>query len=214
MSQKRHELKYSPGLVTYQQSLAIIRQHPASFVRTYPDRIINNIYFDNAAYDAYRETVAGVSHRRKHRIRWYGDEWSTIRHPKLEIKIKENLIGHKVSHTLQDFVMANLINQIHAIKKDGTLPAPLLPVSSNSYLRSYFATWDGRFRITIDRNLAYGAQTDLGKQPLQRVSTIILELKYNVEYHQDADWIRQFLPFRRTRFSKYVEGLQVCGSGR
>ncbi len=203
----RHELKYNPECLRFEDCLEIIRHHPASFVKTYEDRQVNNIYFDTPSMDAYSENVAGIANRRKYRIRWYGDDWQEISKPILETKIKENQMGTKASVPFESFVMNELTDVVFSLKQKNHLPAQLSPVSTNHYLRSYFESMDHKYRITIDRHLRYGSFLYGARIPVIGAYTIIIELKYDAEDHLACDWVRQYLPFRRTRFSKYVDGL-------
>ena len=44
-----------------------------SFKETFPKRRINSLYFDDICYQSVRDNLAGISHRKKTRLRWYGD---------------------------------------------------------------------------------------------------------------------------------------------
>ena len=44
-----------------------------SGVSLYKSRIVNNIYFDNLSYDAFKANLFGSSSRLKIRYRWYGN---------------------------------------------------------------------------------------------------------------------------------------------
>ncbi len=53
--------------------------------QSYPDRWVNNIYFDNINFDLFNMSVEGQSKRNKVRLRWYGDFYN-IEKPTLEQK--------------------------------------------------------------------------------------------------------------------------------
>jgi len=74
-----------------------LRNHPAVFGLDYPSRYVNNIYLDTNDYTHYWDNVAGLSKRIKVRIRRYGDSHGFIANPVLEFKIKDNMLGSKVS---------------------------------------------------------------------------------------------------------------------
>ncbi len=59
--------------------------------KSYPDRWVNNIYFDNINLDLFNQSIEGISKRSKVRLRWYGD-FHSLKDPVLEIKSKS---GHK-----------------------------------------------------------------------------------------------------------------------
>ena len=49
-----------------------LKLNPAGFYRPYPDRWVNNVYFDTHDYFAFNENLTGASCRTKLRYRWYG----------------------------------------------------------------------------------------------------------------------------------------------
>jgi len=193
--------------MTFDQCLDMIRQHPASFVQEFPDRQVNNIYLDDPGLRFFHENIAGVSERKKYRIRWYGDRFTDMVQPVLEIKIKENQLGTKKSVKIQPFSIDEIKDNVEYLIRSDLIPPQLTAVSSNSYLRSYYISIDKRFRITIDRILTFG--TFLYDMGIPKLATeeIVIELKYDFEQESEADHIRQYLPFQRTRFSKYVYGI-------
>jgi hypothetical protein len=80
----------------------------------------------------------------------------------------------------------------------------------NRYLRSYFANPDGQFRVTIDTSLTFYKVNPLVNRFLVRDinhHAVILELKYDRDYEDLAERISNAFPFRVTRSSKYVEGV-------
>ncbi len=204
----RYELKYRPTSIGTNDCFSIIREHPAAFKKIFPDRIINNIYFDSPNLVCYQETMDGVSERKKFRLRWYNDHWDGSIQAKLEVKIKENQIGSKVTTKAPEFTLPDGMQECtEALKIQGYLPISFLAVSTNQYLRSYFGTDNEKFRITIDRDLRFGSFLAGSVTPTDPADAIIVELKYAYADRDEGDWVRQWLPFRRTRFSKYAEGI-------
>lgn len=200
----RYELKYFLPEEDYLRCLAIVQQHPASFVEEYPDREINNIYLDTPAMNSYIEGQSGISQRRKYRIRWYGT-WDRITDPVLEIKIKENQLGRKEHHKLSSFSMLDLPMVLENLRQNYSIPWTFEPSSLNRYSRSYFRSFCGKFRITIDRNLLFALPLGDVMRPSIPNGMVVLELKYEASDDDQADWIRQFIPLQRTKFSKYSE---------
>lgn len=204
----RYERKYrieetSPDLVK-----AIVRRHPAGFRVLYPDRRINNIYFDTADYRAFNENVAGIAQRRKYRIRWYGDDYSRLHRPVLETKIKDNELGGKENRPLESVPweeLPRLFGQTSLLRYHN-----LFPVLVNTYRRSYFGSANGKFRITVDWDLAYAPWRTDGAIPFSlRQDDVILELKYEAADEKDAGPVWGGLPFRQTKNSKFVSGIQM-----
>ncbi len=206
----RHEKKYK--LEHY--SLAIleqaIRSHPAGFRKIFPDRKVNNIYFDTPALSTYADNVIGIAERKKFRVRWYGEQGNEVKRPRFEVKIKQNYLGTKEIFDVDDFELNNIPELTTRINKLLNSKNVLSPILMNSYWRSYFGTSDGKFRITIDRTLAYSSMLVYAGRSIPRPTYdkgYILELKYDKEFDGSTDRITQFLPFRQTKSSKYVTGV-------
>ncbi len=202
----RIELKYTPVGLSYTQCLQIIRQHPVSFVRAFPDRWVNNIYFDTPGLSAYYDNMSGVSVRRKYRIRWYGEDWLSLKNPVMEIKYKENQLGGKQSFDASNFKWEMIHESLDRIMHIGHLPN-LQATLCNRYLRSYWKSMDNRFRITLDRSLSFSSPRMGLVLPTYDSDELICELKYDHILRTEADFVQQYLPFRRQRFSKYVHGV-------
>lgn len=187
--------------------------------KVYPDRQINNIYFDDLYYTALRDNIVGLSKREKYRIRWHGKTFSEIEEPVLEIKRKNGLMGTKDTYKINpitveknrfspqcilDSVLYSEVPEI--IKCNMTQQRPTL---LNSYNREYFALLDHSVRITFDRGLSFYPITSEYGQILncyvQR--DCIMEVKYSEDFRLEAESFMNSLPFRMTRNSKYVQGL-------
>ena len=67
--------------------------------RPYKDRIINSIYYDTENFNSAKDNLAGISKRRKYRIRWYDNNDNIFNY---EIKVKNNNLGNKFSLTSND----------------------------------------------------------------------------------------------------------------
>ncbi len=198
---------------------ALVRQavilHPASFRKAFPDRKVYNIYFDNCLFSAYFDNVVGVSERKKIRVRWYGDDIRKIENPNLEFKIKQNLLGDKKSFPLENFDLEDLkklTKTVNDISGQGNLYMPSL---INAYQRSYFETSNKKYRITIDRKLQYFSLLNARKFTNFQIEdeAVILELKYDESLDEDAAFVLQHLPFRFSKSSKYVTGLNLLVAG-
>jgi hypothetical protein len=197
----------------------IVKLHPEIFREVYHERMINSIYFDSHDLENYFENIYGISKRLKVRIRWYGNLFGHIEEPTLELKLKNNLTNAKLLYPLMPFILDNDFNieTVHNTFKNSSLEGSFksylvgLKFSLlNRYKRKYFLSSDKKFRITIDSNMTVHKidpykNTFLNKIP--DYSNTILELKYNERDYQFVDKISDFLPFRLTRSSKYVDGI-------
>jgi hypothetical protein len=86
------------------------------------------------------------------------------------------------------------------------------PVLLNRYRRRYFVSHDGRYRLTVDSELGYQAVA----RRLNRFPTwvgsdgrVIVELKFGLGDADGASRIASRFPFRVTRSSKYVLGVEA-----
>ena len=101
----RYERKYAVSGISVHGVEEIIKNHPAFFKEIYEERYVNNIYLDTQNLTHYYDNVSGKSQRKKYRIRWYHDLSGEIKHPVLEVKIKNGLLGRKESYVLHHLEM-------------------------------------------------------------------------------------------------------------
>ena len=136
-----------------------------------------------------------------------------LKKPKLEIKHRRNNVGAKTIYNVDTFSFDNLKPISKQVNKLSGTFAFLQPALQNSYKRAYFGTKDKKFRITLDWNLSYSSLMTcrrLRKQQQFEHNVFILEVKYEQEIEEEADRISQFFPFRSTKNSKYVSGIEIC----
>lgn len=207
----RYELKYKFNHFSLDAVLQAVRLHPAGFRKAFPDRQINNIYFDTPGLTTLEDNVSGVANRKKFRVRWYGEDPKLIQSPRFETKIKQNMLGDKVVQSVEPFSLNDLSEITKTINQNAGLNHGLRPVLLNSYLRSYFTTSDNHFRITIDRDMRYHSllMGNSFRGYVIRDADLILELKYDESLDGNTDRITQHLPFRQTKSSKYVTGVYL-----
>ena len=201
----RYEMKYVLRQDEWQKLQQVLLEHPASFQTAFPDRIVNNIYLDTNELETCNDNLAGISDRKKFRIRWYGEK-EDFDNAVLEIKIKNNALGRKEFVKI-DWNGEKLSNQIH--KNHGGL----VPVLQNQYLRSYYINWEENFRLTVDRRIKYKPTNHYFSADYSDAFNdehIIVELKFKAEDFALHKEISHYLPFRPTKHSKYVTGIFYC----
>ncbi|MFN2145927.1 MAG: VTC domain-containing protein [Anaerolineales bacterium] len=216
----RYERKFLIDQLDHHQAIALIKRHPYLFYQPYPPRYINNFYLDTPEMDNYEDNVTGAADRRKVRLRWYGDLFGMIGKSTLEFKIKRGLVGTKRLYPLDGFTLEEGYNagELRRFASHPDLPDEIRLVLLtqqivllNRYYRHYFATYDNRFRLTVDTDLSYyrvsrhqnrfiHSQTDYRE--------IIVELKYGKDEDLEAAHVSGFFPFRVTKSSKYVMGIE------
>lgn len=203
----RYERKYVLENVPLIDIIQMVRLHPVGFRETYPTRRVNNIYFDTVNFAAYRDNIMGIAHRTKFRIRWYGQDMETIQKPVLEEKIKHGELGYKNAYKLSDTQWENITKEASGLPQ--IEHRNLTPVLLNAYQRYYFASPDGKFRLTVDEDMIFGSYDESrASMPYELLEKRIIEIKYDQEYSKEADRVSQFLRLRPTKHSKYVFGIQ------
>jgi SPX domain protein involved in polyphosphate accumulation len=199
--------------------LHLVKHHPALFREAYPERWINNIYFDTHELDSYADNVSGIAERMKVRLRWYGEFFGKIKESVLELKIKQGFVGTKEHYNFGSFEFDIGFNdkKFLEVLKSSYLTEDvqrriknLKPALFNRYLRKYYISANGRYRITIDTDMAYFCPQRLHNSFREKHidnDKIIVELKYSEPDDREANRVSAFFPFRVTKSSKYIQGI-------
>jgi hypothetical protein len=215
----RYEIKFIAEPFERFRILNWLRHHQLCLETEYPDRKVNNIYFDSYNYQSYCDNIYGSSVKSKVRFRWYG----TSEVPKngyLEIKCKRNQLNWKLIYKIQGELEKNgcdwrnicseIRRQLPAEAKEWIEMNPL-PVLINRYNRKYFISRDRKVRVTVDTDLKIYGQ--LKKQSpnytfkTNMPNVLVLEVKFSREYRDYVTHIFGDIPLRGSRFSKYVSGV-------
>ena len=61
----RFERKYEINHLSKYAVEQAVKLHPAGFQKIFPNRQINNIYFDTPDYRTCRQNIAGINQRKK-----------------------------------------------------------------------------------------------------------------------------------------------------
>jgi SPX domain protein involved in polyphosphate accumulation len=202
----RYELKYPVDPDRIDSLYWTLKTHSAGFRLKHPDRKINNIYFDNVMFNYATDNLFGISDRIKYRYRWYNGI-ENFSKGILEKKIKKNALGSKAYHDPGAF--DNPVSLAEWVK-DNIPDKVLNPSLVNSYLRSYYLDYTGRFRLTLDRELRYVLPSEDGNFDSNRMISdkrIIVEIKFDQAHADQFDAIMHDWPFRLSKHSKYVTGL-------
>ena len=201
----RYERKYRIEGVPIDIVKQMVRHHPAAFEEIYPIRKINNIYFDSPGLTTYKDNVMGIANRKKMRVRWYGYRTERVIDPKLEIKMRFNEVGIKHIHHVSAFdlkdlsVLTSEVNQLTNFRE--------VFITYFDQLLSSILLGDKKIRnivLTIDWQMAFTSIQDKIQFRANEIfdqNAVILELKYDKNLELEADFIAQFIPFRRTKNS-------------
>ncbi len=217
----RFERKFAVQDMHYHEIVQQVRNNRAAFLPIHHPRYINNIYLDTNDLDFFSENVTGKGSRKKARIRWYGDLMGNISHPILEFKLREGMVGKKLSFPLKPFTIdknftGDYIQNIFRLSElpdwVTTVMSMLKPALLNRYHRQYFISFSNNFRLTIDNELTYIGIGNGLNNFFERYTSdeVIVELKYDyIHDGKDAAYVANNLPFRLTKSSKYVNGFEM-----
>ena len=216
----RYERKFVISRLSKSGIEQIVKTHPSAFSEIFHERNVNNIYLDTPNLTYFLENVMGKSSRKKVRIRWYGDLYGRIEKPVLEFKFKAGAVGDKLSFRLHPFTLDKNFDQNTLLESfaASNLPdwvrediLPLEPHLLNSYTRKYFLSFNKKFRTTIDNHLIYHDISRRNNSFIKKSineTDIIVELKYNFKDDDMANSVSGNFPFRMTKNSKYVNGVE------
>lgn len=209
----RYERKFFIPETNFHHLKSLIRLHPACFKEIFWQRRVNNVYLDSFDLKNYQDNLMGAKERVKPRVRWYGNDFYNAVNPFLEIKLKDNTCGKKLSYPLPNFAIdKNLDKQIQTLINKADLPEIIklylsrLKISSfNNYDRRYYLSADKKFRLTVDFNLS--SCWPIGKLLAHDRGDYILELKYNYRDDENSRRISAQFPYRITKYSKYAASI-------
>lgn len=217
----RYETKFITSKLNLNEIINIIKSHPAIFEEVYLKRNVNNIYFDNSNLTSFIDNIEGEKDRKKVRIRWYGNLFGLNKNPALEIKFKTGQLGWKKRFKLNDFNLnrhdhLNYKKIFNTLEKNKLLEKHkldlhfLTPSLLNSYKRTYYLSYDKKYRITVDNDLLFYSINPINNffNTFTDQERVVIELKYDKSDADGASGITNFLPFRITKNSKYVVGIE------
>lgn len=220
----RYERKFLISALSADEVESLVKLNPALFSELYEPRFVNSLYLDTPELKCYWDSIDGVSDRIKFRIRWYGELLGHIEQPVLELKLKNNTLGWKESYRLAPLSLSQPFSPktVHDVFQASSLPprlaADLLSLESVMivrYRRKYFQSACRQYRLTLDRDLEfYRVDPSSGFfHKLRDGVHTILELKYDGDQGRNVHHVTNSFPFRLTRVSKYVLGVerfQLC----
>jgi SPX domain protein involved in polyphosphate accumulation len=219
----RYERKFYSNDLSILQIQDYFLTHPASFKIAYPDRHINNVYYDTNDFNMYRHGVEGDSNRVKVRMRWYGDLFNIDITPTLELKRKFGHVGDKMKWKLSTFMTTDamlsaaqkvdslLDNSVNNYSTINTVLPLVRPVLINRYERKYLISADQKYRVTIDQGMCYFTNS-INKSSFEKpekIDGVVVEVKYLPIDHDGVSIITNQIPIRLSKFSKYLNGVEA-----
>ena len=212
----RFELKFKFPVSDYYSLLAIINESNLKFRKSFPNRSVNSIYFDNTSLRNLSDNISGADQRVKVRIRWYNNELSKC---KLEVKMRDSQLIRKRNF---NFIKSPLDSQsISCTRLVSNLKSNCSPSGSAwfdhssipalfvTYDREYFQSFDNNIRVTIDTSLKFRELMSPSRVfgPLvQLEEQLVLEVKFSPDHETQAWHLLRLIPKRISTFSKYQTG--------
>ena len=213
----RYEKKFRISKSDFPLFVSLI--YKLKFKVHYESRFISSIYYDTIDFNLYRDSINGISKRRKYRARFYNDNSEEIN---FEEKIKTADLGYKKIYSKKDLKNINKIKLFFMIDKkfkDVIIPSSFLkiyfPVSFINYYRSYFISYDNKIRITYDDKINYSKiinnkkDFSLGTKIPDQLG--VIEIKYDEENITSKNVILDLtssLNFHLSRNSKYCNSIE------
>jgi hypothetical protein len=222
----RYEIKFVVEEIRIGEVLSWAYGHTA-LRKSFPARVVNSLYFDNEAFDTATDNLAGISRRKKYRLRWYGKaEQAPSAPPVIEIKNKHASLGFKeriyvdeLSERLLTESVADVGHTVNSVLQASYLPkfsgelSDLRPNVHINYRREYYEDFRG-FRMTIDREISFRralVHRKIFDSMSHPYAPIVVELKFDAEDRQYVSAMMSKLHLVPQRHSKYLAGLANLG---
>ena len=189
-------------------------------IKTYDNRKVNSIYFDDVGFSSVRDNLAGISQRNKLRLRWYGEQKHTL--PIFEVKTKNGRLGCKTTYPIQSIENSLMKLNIDKItskcisgleEQNIVFDEHLVPTLQVNYEREYYETHEG-IRITIDQNIQFSdtqLHTTLDENNSFPYPFKVMEIKFKPSMKNTVAKLIKPLHITPKRHSKYLVGLAVLG---
>ncbi len=219
----RYEIKFVLDQAELSKALSWLYGFTSAYV-AHPSRSVNSVYFDDPAYSAVRDNLAGVSDRQKIRLRWYhNEEREKIHGARLEVKHRTGRLGHKDKYPLSTFEKdllqteyRDLFLSLHPhLGGDDVFPLEnhLSPALHVSYQREYYEGQNG-IRVTFDRSINFYAPL-AHSRPFSDTAVsyayTIMEIKFDPTQKDNVSKSLRRLNLTPKRHSKYLVGLSAFG---
>ena len=192
----RIENKYKIELLKLSEFYKFLRDNSAYTL--HPKRIIKSIYFDNAKYSSYHNSIEGTVPRKKIRIRTYSNIETFHSKNIFNLEEKINSVEGRKKTIKKNIDYRKLLKQ-GIFDKDYGLMFPVVEVL---YFREYYLIFN--LRITLDTNMKYKLFKENHLSMSDEES--ILEVKSN--NLDNMNYIEENFHFMTTRFSKYCNAIE------
>jgi hypothetical protein len=196
MNNFRIENKYKVELVKLDQVYKFLGNNFAKPL--YPKRFIKSVYFDNQIFSSYNNSIEGIVPRKKTRIRTYSQNDIFDLDIIFSLENKINSVEGRFKTVEKNIKHIKLLN--HGIFDNSY--GLMFPKVEISYFREYYSIFN--LRVTIDTKIKYKYSKDRNLQINDE--ECVLEVKSNDL--DNINFIEDKIPFMKTRFSKYCNGVE------
>lgn len=188
---------------------------------------VNSLYFDSPDYACYRDKEAGVSDRKKLRLRYYGDSLTPDTPVFAEIKRKQDalIIKDRVGLSASESIGGTFersLNELRRNDRNNEFLQELLWFKIRNALRpklmivynrrALLGRRDKKFRVTIDEDITASRAADLSEKPFipHRVYPhgVVFEVKYHNILPAWFHRVLQTFQLQRLAYSKYGNALR------
>ena len=211
--EKKYEIpiSFSPIITNYLNLIG--------FNEIYKSRFVSSLYYDDAIFTNYKQSISGYSSRTKIRARYY--DFNKIDF-NLELKKKEDELNTKNFISPSSRFMGKLIplmgetkdNPHSGIKLPENVMKIYYPKVLVSYNRNYFTSTNGNYRITIDTKINFFKAINISKYLLinnnRSLNRSVLEIKYSSNGAENLDQINLItnkFNLIQSKFSKYCKAV-------
>jgi hypothetical protein len=215
----RYELKIPLTKFEYENIKKNFINNNIFLFKTFNDREVESLYFDDVNKKAFSDNLIGLSNRSKYRIRHYfnynnPEIFFEIKEKKNKLtlkkryKLKKNIFNYFYSNNLfftkkafrnREEFFNQKINFI--IKRKKLFPEILI-----KYNRKYFSYKD--IRITIDKNMKYKKILfSNNSQYLPMKAYAVLEIKAEQKFDYQMSEIINILDVKTKKYSKFTSGM-------
>jgi len=189
-------------------------------IKTYDNRKVNSIYFDDVGFSSVRDNLAGIAQRNKLRLRWYGNQKNSL--PIFEVKTKNGRLGYKTTYPIQSIENSLMKLNIDKItskcisgleEQNIVFDEHLVPTLQVNYEREYYETHDS-IRITIDQDIQFSdtqLHTTLDENNSFPYPFSVMEIKFKPSMKDKVAKLIKPLHITPKRHSKYLVGLAMLG---
>ncbi len=220
VSEVRFEIKYVAPASQLEDVLQWVRLNPYGFFEPYPNRQVNSLYMDTLPLAAFHENLSGVSHRKKFRFRWYGEEIDSPENGlfRYEVKDKVNRLCQKDVYSFEgvpnipddlswNSFLYPFLNALSDSRLD-CLGGYLNPIVLNTYKRFYFQSLRNDIRLTVDYDHTAMEQWSGICPNLKYLSDVpsplVIEIKYPESLAFEIALLTETIPYKLSRHSKYL----------